>query len=184
MYKLIGILCIFLFVQSDETITWSPHQKLHWGNFKGAPDYNSDAVAITASGITYGLSLKTYSNSDKIEYETKVMAQFYPQESWYLKESVNDTVLGHEQLHFDISELHARKLRKRLKQANFTKNNIRQKISKIYDQVNKELREMQEAYDEGSDYSRDYAGQIKWQKLIARELKKYENYQRLSTTND
>ncbi|MFK7750412.1 MAG: DUF922 domain-containing protein [Kordia sp.] len=175
MYRLLGILCIFLLVQDEEVITWSKAQKLHWGNFKDAPDYDSDAVAITASGITYGFSSKTYSNSDKIEYTTNVKAQFYPEQSWYLKERVNDTVLGHEQLHFDISELHARKFRKRIANTKFTKN-IQQEIAKIYDQVNKELREMQNAYDNGSDYSRDYTGQIKWQEQVARELQKYNKY--------
>lgn len=183
MYKLLGILCIFLFVQDEETITWSKTQKLHWGDFKDQPDYDSDAVAITASGITYGFSSKTYSNSDKIEYTTKVIAQFYPEQSWYLKERVNDTVLGHEQLHFDISELHARKFRKRIKNAKFSKN-IQQEISKIYDQINEELRDMQNAYDTGSDYSRDYEGQVKWQKLVARELEKYNKYQRSAEAND
>jgi len=177
MYRIIGILCFFLLVQNEETITWSQHDKLQWGNFEGDPDYSSDVVAITASGITYGLSSKTYSNSDKIEYTTKVMAQFYPEKSWYLKERVNDTVLGHEQLHFDISELFARKFRKRIQETKFTKN-IQQEIGQIYDQINEELRDMQNAYDAGSDYSRDYEGQVKWQKLIARELKKYDNYKR------
>jgi len=175
MYRLLGILCIFLLVQDEETITWSKTQKLHWGNFKDAPDYDSDAVAITASGITYGFTSKMYSNTDKIEYTTSVKAQFYPAKSWYLKERVNDVVLGHEQLHFDISELHARKLRKRIANTKFTKN-IQQEISKIYDQVNEELRDMQNAYDAGSDYSRDSTGQINWQKRVALELKKYEKY--------
>lgn len=183
MYKLVGILCIFFFVQSEETITWSENEKLYWGNFEGEPDYDSDAVAITASGITYGLSLKTFSNSDKIEYKTKVMAHFYPEQSWYLKERVNDTILYHERLHFDISELHARKFRKRIQEATFTKN-IREEITKIYNQVNKELREMQEAYDNGSDYSRHYTGQIEWQEFIAKELKKHEAYKRSATEND
>lgn len=175
MYKYLTAICLLLLVQSEETITWSKDQKLHWGNFEGAPDYDSDAVAITASGITYGYSAKTFSNSNKIEYTTQVIAQFYPEKSWYLKERVNDTVLGHEQLHFDITELHARKLRKRIQNTKFTKN-IQKEISKIYDQVNKELRAMQNAYDEGSDYSRNYEGQLKWENKITSELKKLEKY--------
>ena len=177
MYKYVAIICLFLFVQDEETITWSNAQKLHWGNFEGEPDYNSDAVAITASGITYGYSAKTYSNSNRIDYTTNVVAQFYPAQSWYLKERVNDTVLGHEQLHFDITELHARKLRKRFQNTRFSKN-IQKEIAKVYDQVNKELRDMQNAYDDGSDYSRNYEGQIKWEKFIADELKKLEKYRK------
>lgn len=177
MYKLLGVLCIFFFVQDEETISWTQNQKLQWGNFEGKPEYNTDAVAITASGITYGFSSKTYSNSDKIEYTTNVSAQFYPDQSWYLKERVNDTVLGHEQLHFDITELHARKLRKRIKNSKFTKN-VQKEISGIYDQVNVELREMQNEYDEGSDYSRDYDGQFKWQEFIAKELQRLKAYRK------
>jgi len=183
MYKLLGILCIFLFVQDEETITWTENQKLHWGNFEGEPEYDTDAVAITASGITYGYTSKTYSNSDKIDYTTKVFAQFYPEKSWYLKERVNDTVLGHEQLHFDITELHARKLRKRIKNTKFTKN-IQKEISKIYDEVSGELRKMQNEYDEGSDYSRNYEGQVKWQKFVAKELHKLKAFQKTNQTND
>ncbi|WP_420572436.1 DUF922 domain-containing protein [Kordia sp.] len=183
MYKLIGILCLFLLVQEEETINWTQSQKLHWGNFEGAPDYDSDAVAITASGITYGFKSKSYSNSDKVEYSTNVIAQFYPEQSWYLKERVNDTVLGHEQLHFDITELHARKFRKRIKNSKFTKN-IQEEISKIYQEVNKELRDMQNAYDEVSDYSRDYEGQIKWQKFVAEELEKLSEYKQSNKKND
>jgi hypothetical protein len=183
MYKLLGVLCIFLFVQDEETITWTESQKLHWGNFEGEPEYNTEAVAITASGITYGFSSKTYSNSDKIDYATKVLAQFYPEKSWYLKERVTDTVLGHEQLHFDITELHARKLRKRIKNTKFTKN-IQKELSKIYDQVSVELRQMQNQYDEGSDYSRDYEGQVQWQKWIAIELQKLKAYQKPNKEHD
>lgn len=177
MYKILGLLCLFLFVQSEETITWKGSTKLHWGNFEGKPEYNTDAVAITASGITYGFRSKSYSNSSKIlEYTTSVSAEFYPEKSWYIKERVNDTVLGHEQLHFDITELHARMFRKRIKEVKFTKN-IKQELNKIYNEINVSLQAMQNAYDNGSDYSRDYKGQIAWQKRIARELRKYKKYE-------
>jgi len=179
MNKLLIVLCVFLFVQDEETISWSENEKLHWGNFEGKPQHNTDAVAITASGITYGFSSKTYSNSDKVEYTTNVSAEFYPNQSWYLKERVNDTILGHEQLHFDITELYSRKLRKRIKNAKFTKN-VQQEISEIFDQVNKELRIMQNEYDEGSDYSRDYEGQVNWQERIAKELHQLEEYKKPS----
>jgi len=176
MYKLLGILCLFLCVQGEETIDWNGKAKLHWGNFEAAPEYNTDAVAITASGITYGFRSKTYSNSSKVEYTTSVLAQFYPEQSWYIKERVNDTVLGHEQLHFDITELHARKFRKRIKEEKFTKN-IKQEINKIYEEINQSLQQMQNAYDNGSDYSRDYKGQKGWEDRITKELKKYEKYE-------
>ncbi|QHI38833.1 hypothetical protein IMCC3317_42330 [Kordia antarctica] len=177
MYKLLVVLCVFLFVQDEESIAWTQNQKLHWGNFEGEPKPNTGAVAITASGITYGFSSKTFSDSDKIEYTTDVEAQFYPDRSWYLKERVNDTILKHEQLHFDITELHARKLRKRIKNVKTTKN-IQQVISKIYDEVSAELNKMQNDYDKGSEHSINYEGQVKWQKLIAKELQEHSRYRK------
>jgi hypothetical protein len=183
MYKLLIVLCLFLFVQDEEIITWTQKQKLLWGNFKGEPKYNTSAVAITASGLTYLYSSKTYSNSDKIEYTVNVSAQFYPEKSWYLKKRVNDTVLGHEQLHFDITELYSRKFRKRVKNTKFTKNG-QQEIAEIYQQINKELSAMQNEYDNGSNYSRHYDGQVRWQKRIAKELQKYKDYKEPSKEND
>lgn len=174
MYKVIGLLFVFFLVQKEEVITWKASDKLDWNNFKGAPIYNTDAVAITASGITYGYSA-TMSEQELKEYTAQVTAQFYPQNSWYLKERVNDTILGHEQLHFDITELHARKLRMAIANFKFTKN-IKQEMARIYEQINVELKEMQDAYDSVSDFSRDYEGQKKWEAFIAKELLKYKDY--------
>lgn len=53
---------LFLFVGSssnDETISWNDSRKLKWEDFKGNPNSQSDAVALTASGITFGYSVKT-----------------------------------------------------------------------------------------------------------------------------
>lgn len=177
MYKLIGVLCLFLFVQGEETITWNGNTKLHWGNFQGEPKYDTDVAAITASGITYGFRSKSYANSSKIlEYSTSVSAEFYPENSWYIKERVNDTILGHEQLHFDITELHARMFRKRIEEVKITEN-IKEELNKIYKEINDSLQAMQDAYDNGSDYSRDYQGQMEWEKRIAKELEKYKQYE-------
>ena len=73
-------------------------------------DQNTDAVAVTASGITFSFSV-SQSNAVFVDFNAEVEAHFYPEKSWYLKDKGDDHILAHEQLHFDITELHVRQLR-------------------------------------------------------------------------
>jgi hypothetical protein len=86
----------------DDTITWDASRKLTWLDFKATPNYESDAVALTASGITFGYSVKT-ADQGIVDFSATVEAEFYPNKSWYIKEKGDDYILSHEQLHFDIS---------------------------------------------------------------------------------
>ena len=55
-YKLVLVFFYFMFTftpLSDEVITWRDNIKLSWKNFKGDPKPSSNAVAVTASGITF-----------------------------------------------------------------------------------------------------------------------------------
>ena len=50
-WLLLFVCCFFLVASEEETIVWSATKRLSWANFKGNPVQNSDAVAVTASGI-------------------------------------------------------------------------------------------------------------------------------------
>jgi len=97
--------------QDYDVIPWSSSKQLSWKDFKGEPT-NERAAAITASGITYRFS--TTDTNDNLEIDFKVITHFYPNKSWYNPSLVNAEILEHEQRHFDISEIFARKMRKRL----------------------------------------------------------------------
>ena len=98
---------------NEETMTWNESRKLTWADFKAQPNYDSNAVALTASGITFGYSVKT-SGKRIVDFSTTVEAHFYPKKSWHFKDKSDAYILGHEQLHFDITELYARKFRQQL----------------------------------------------------------------------
>ena len=90
----------------------------------------------------------------EVELDFEVNAYFYPEESWY-KPAVCDTfILGHEQLHFDISELFARKMRGRLRNTTFSEN-VKQEVRDIYQETLKELEAMQDRYDWETNFSRN-----------------------------
>ena len=161
----------FSFVADEPSIVWNERYKLSWKDFRGRPDNSSDVAAITASGIAYELSA-TITNG-KVDVDYKARACFYPEKSWYKKNLADSIVLAHEQLHFDITELHARKFRKAVEKAVFTEN-VKAEMKAIYDKINTELDAYQNRYDTATDYSRKPEKQKEWGVKIVRELRKYK----------
>ncbi|NNK87688.1 MAG: DUF922 domain-containing protein [Flavobacteriaceae bacterium] len=165
---------VFTGFQEEPTLSWSAEYRLEWSDFRGEPEDRADVVAVTASGLTYGYSTTEYPSGD-ITYDIDVTAFFYPERSWYMEDEVTDIVLDHERLHFDITELHARKFRERVKNTTFSRN-INREIDDISKAVHKELRSMQRKYDSETNYSRLPDKQILWNEFIRTELKKMEDY--------
>ncbi len=153
--------------QDYETIRWS-EKRLSWKDFKGEPPVSDRVAATTASGISYQFSSSGTRKTFKVDF--KISTHFYPRKSWYKPTLSDDIVLSHEQLHFDISELFARKLRKELSEAHFTPENVKSKIKTIYNKNNKALNDFQNQYDEDTNFSRNVQKQIIWNKKIGAAL--------------
>ncbi len=173
----IGIVCSILFFlgchsgfsqELEETIPWESGKRLVWSDFKGPIPPDASAAATTASGISYSYSANLWHHEVNLDFEVKTF--FYPNESWYKPYLCDDVVLSHEQLHFDIAELFARKMRLKLERTSFTKN-VKQEIKKIYQETLKELSDFQELYDWETNFSRNREGQAKWNARIAEALK-------------
>jgi hypothetical protein len=175
MNKLI-ILTFFtcLFFQEEQTINWSKDLKLEWSDFKGEPKPNGDAVAITASGISFQFST-TKSSSGLVDYSFSIKAQFYPNKSWSIKEPLSNIVLTHERLHFDITEFYARKFRQSIINFKFT-NAINNEMQSIHNAIIKELGDQQNKYDAETNHSQNIEKQIEWQHFIKEELNKLSRY--------
>lgn len=154
--------------QEFEGILWIEGQKLTWSDFKGVPPSDSKAVAVTGSGITYKFS--SYFKKGKKQIDFNVSTYFYPNSSWYKPELCDSLILSHEQLHFDITEIYARKMRKELDRTSFSKN-IKAEVRAIYNKINKELNDFQNLYDTSTNYSRNEEQQIIWNKKITRVLR-------------
>ena len=150
-------------VQCQEEVLWKPDFRLSWNDFKGSVPENSSAAATTASGISYNFS--TYYEGKEIKIDFKVQSFFYPTKSWYKPKVCNEVTLLHEQLHFDITELYARKLRERLANATFSKN-VKEEVRKIYKTTLRQLNDFQNKYDSETNYSRNLPVQERWVKEI------------------
>lgn len=125
------------------------------------------AAATTASGISYSFSSRRENGDMKVDY--KVEAFFYPTKSWYRPALCNEVTLLHEQLHFDISEIFARKMDEEMSKTKFT-DNIKQEVRVLYQRILKELDDFQRGYDIETDFSRNIEKQKLWQKHIDRLL--------------
>lgn len=172
MKLLFSVLFIFLlFPQNNpEKIFWNEKQKLTWADFRGKPIASANFVASTNTGISFHYSYTIKNGNVKVEYA--VESFFNPQASWYIPDKINAHILRHEQAHFDISELHARILRKKLHGQRFSKN-VKREIENIYRKVERDRRAMQTKFDAATDHSRNFEKEKEWQHAIARKLAEY-----------
>src|SRR5688500_17461053 len=93
-----------------DLLSWNEFYSLQWHDFMGEPDENRMGDAGTAVQI----KAKPFLVKRRIKYD--VTAFFNRRKSWARDQS--PSLLAHEQLHFDIAELYARKIRKKIKELN------------------------------------------------------------------
>lgn len=155
----------------EELIDWRGSSQLTWDDYKGRPDPNSDAAASTTTylGIEYKFSSKGF------EYD--IQCRFSRTRSWGKHKT--DYILKHEQGHFDIAEIFARKLNREMSEYRFDEKNFKKDLKKIYEKITKEKEEYQEQYDRETDHSRKSVRQAEWLVKIAErleELKEFSEY--------
>lgn len=109
---LIGLCLSAWWVQAQNSdaalreLTWNPYYSLQWSDFQGEPNRSSLSDAGTAVRIT----AQPFLVGKRVEYDVKAI--FDRNKSW--ARDTSQSLLSHEQLHFDIAELYARKIRKRV----------------------------------------------------------------------
>jgi len=173
------IVCIILllsyevgFTQTncDSVIYWNAERKLNWNDFKGTVPDSADFFARSAIRIeTIG-----FWEEDMPNY--KIVTKFYRYNAW-TKDTASKNLLQHEQVHFDIAELYARKIRKGI-------GDLRRRhesdIAKYIEFINKLFKEYSVMtnieYDTATDYSRCVEVQQEWNERIAKKLYELRKY--------
>ena len=152
----------------EEGILWDENKRLGWADFRGKVPPAAVPAATTASGISYTYTANLLHHEVKLDFE--VNAYFYPNESWYKRSVCNEIILAHEQLHFDIAELFARKMRNRLRRTSFS-DDVKAEVRRIYQDILQELKDFQDQYDWETNFSRNLEKQMEWNKKIEEALK-------------
>lgn len=161
-------LILLSFLQTSSTIEWEKDRKLTWDDFKGKPEINSTKAALTYSSIHAQFGY----NDKSLQYT--ITCSFDGMKSW--GRIKNDYILKHEQGHFDLTEVFARKLNKDLSAYRFNKNTVGDDINRIYQSVVDELTMIQQKYDKETDHSRDFPLQSQWNHKIDSMLTVTHNY--------
>jgi hypothetical protein len=160
----LAVICLS-FTQDAGLIPWTENNKLSWADFKGAPNMSSPYKALTESTMTAEVSGKN------TEAHISIKTFFDKSRSW-VKEIKTDELLAHEQLHFDITELWARKFRQKLKGKTFSIKIFQRELKTIQSGIDKEDKAMQVEYDKETKHSEIAENQKKWEKNIKEELQK------------
>lgn len=173
LFEILFIVIVFpkmCFSQTD-TIHWSPNFKLQWNDFQGKPDSSSANAAFTFSAVSYK---SYYINDTALHFD--VFCFFDKLISW-TKTNTDSILIRHEQGHFNITELFARKLRKAFKNLS-NEDDVRPQIKRIFEKIMTQKKAMQILYDKETQSSKNRAAQIQWDKYVLTELenlKEYEN---------
>jgi len=160
---LIAICCSFFYhLSAQDTIHWHKNYKLSWSDFKGNPTANSNHNASTSSGISYSYRLRG------TEYSFTTAAFFDKNKSW--SKTGNRNILTHEQGHFDITEIYARKLLQALNTLSADTIITEKKIIALAEKIIADKNSYQRKYDLETGSGSNATGQQKWNKIIQTAL--------------
>lgn len=143
--------------EPNELIPWSS-KRLTWEDFLCEPKKGTEAVASTSTslGIAYQMQ------NGKLNFN--ITCHFSKTKSWGLMKT--DYILAHEQGHFDITEIFARKLNEALQNYEFNKKTFKKDIGDIYQSIVDQKEEFQKMYDRETDHSRRKRAQYDWLERI------------------
>lgn len=155
-----------------DKMRWEAATKLTWADFKAVPDSVSPHKAFTMAVVQDEYDIK------KEVITADIHCYFERDKSWVKKKGETPAQLKHEQLHFDIAELVARKMRKDL--ALYSSKDVPSTqafidaVNKKY--IQKELDSLNTVYDTDTNFGVTESKQKKWETKIVGELRKYEAY--------
>lgn len=153
----------------EKEVLWSPSRRLKQADFKGSIE-NRPFEAATNAGIRYYYTGQVFQGSVQLTIET-----YFDCQNSYFKGTHNAPfTLAHEQVHFDIVELHARRLAKTLQEQAPNTKELERNQEGIYRQIMSEAQLMQDKYD-----SEVYADPTKlsgWVLKIEQELTALQAY--------
>jgi hypothetical protein len=157
--------------QPYDTLQWRPSRALNWNDFKGRVEKFSEDDALTKSSIVVSFE---FVRPGHINYEIHAVFNYYG--SWVKDYAKTDRLLLHEQTHFNITELFARKIRKELSETDYVPGKFKSILDEIYTKYEVEWKAYQRVYDKQTNQGVNTKAQKEWDKKVLDELELYKNY--------
>lgn len=150
--------------KAQDKIFWNENRKLTWEDFQSKTQPNiSKAAATTFCGISYLLNSPTRKFTSG---EVKIESFFIPSKSWVHSDHKTDMVLMHEQSHFDIAELFARRFRKQIRNKTMDAKTLQTYYAEIYDAY----KVYQQDYETVTNHGRIRDKQLEYSQKIDLEI--------------
>jgi hypothetical protein len=154
---------------ADSAFPWSATRRLAWNDFRGRPPGSGAEIAKTSYALFYAWKCR------RDAFEFRVIAAFRPRQSWVKTVALNDTVLRrsalrHEQTHFDLAEVHARRMRRYFATLAGACAKTDSELSNLAGRLIQEEKAEQERYDAETNHGLRPESQAAWNAEVARRL--------------
>ena len=169
-FLLFGFILFVVFAKAQDKLFWNENRKLVWADFQSQTKPNtSQAAATTYCGMSYLLKSSTKKFTDK---QVKIESFFIPSKSWSHPEHKTDNVLMHEQSHFDIAELFARRFRKIISDKSLDVKSLQKYYERIYD----DYKAYQQDYETVTNHGRIRDKQLEYSQKIDEEIEELSDF--------
>lgn len=159
----------------EEEIIWHTKRKLAIRDFKGSTE-KQPFQAATVSSFEYF----TERNPVNDKVLVKARSLFYCPMSYFKPSESDALILAHEQLHFDITELFARKFISKIAESVSNYQNLLDKHEDIAKEIFEALQLKQEEYD--TEVYADFSTQAKWNTWVEEQLELLAKYKEKTVT--
>lgn len=152
----------------ENHIVWIESRPLNWFDFAGQVIDTSQYDAESFAEVRYN-----YQSNGLKDLSFEVFANFNRNTSWCRDRHRSEALLKHEQIHFDIAELYARKLKRAFEEYQYSIN-YNDEILKIFNEKKQEYHLMQRQYDEETNHSLNRMKQKEWESKIQDGLSQWK----------
>jgi hypothetical protein len=158
-----------------DAVVWSRGRPLTWTDFLASPRMEGQVGARTGYGLFYAVRCVGK------EFDFRVVAAFLPKQSWVKPNVVGDPsesrrVLGHEQTHFDLTEVYARGMREAFSGLPSACAKAESDLARVAEQFVREESQAQRKYDAETDHGLTLAEQVRWDEHVAERLASLRRY--------
>jgi hypothetical protein len=186
--------------QTDAPIEWSADRKLTIEDFRAAVPRKSQQADVQRGALSFLRIQANWKCADR-RVVGSALAVFLPRQSWWagarsqmwervrdskswltasrqdleMKAAIkdaNEELLKHEQLHFDMAEIAARKIRRRLGETKepCAADNDNAALNRFVGEVTRDYRQEQAQYDQETKHGTFMFGQGKWESRVKAAL--------------
>jgi phosphomevalonate kinase len=169
-----GVFAQGVMEDSLDYVLWEKDRRLKYEDFKGVQDTTFLVYGYPANGAAVTKIITSFARHENDKLTFSVDNKFLKTKSWIVNRK--PVVLSHEQGHFDISEIYARKIRRALTVLLKAQSVEELILTQTVNSLLKELNRYQERYDEETHHGFILEKQKTWEEKIKKELDDLERF--------